>query len=43
MKLLVATILSFAAGASAFTAPNLSNAVRSTTQISETKVRKSNL
>jgi len=38
MKLSIATILSLAAGASAFTAPSLSTAVRSTTQVSETKV-----
>jgi len=38
MKLSIATILSLAAGASAFTAPSLPTAVRSTTQVSETKV-----
>jgi hypothetical protein len=38
MKLTLATILSLAAGASAFTTPSLPTAVRSTTQVSETKV-----
>ena len=38
MKLSLATILSLAAGASAFTTPSLPTAVRSTTQVSETKV-----
>jgi len=37
MKLTIATVLGLAASASAFTSPSLPSAVRSTTQVSETK------
>lgn len=39
MKTTFASVLALAAGASAFTAPSLPTAARSTTQVAETKVR----